>query len=310
MIQQGRILRYQSGFYTVDHDGKIVTCKARGRLKLQTPDSIQTDLIAIGDQVEFSLLPDGSGIIENVLPRKNQLIRMVSGVKYEYRQILISNLDQIFLVFAAAFPAPKLGMLDRFLVICEKQEIHPVILVNKIDLVDEAETKAIFKIYSEIGYEVLYTSATNRRGIKELQEKLTGRVSGFVGPSGVGKSSLINLIDPTLDLKVADVSEYTSKGRHTTVVREMFPLVCGGYLADLPGLKTLALWDIEPEELDGYFPEIRPLVAKCTFSDCTHNENEVGCAIHQAVIDGKVSQERYQSYLRIRFGLSENNPSF
>ena len=300
---EGRVLKYHSGFYHVFHDDEQTICKIRGRLKSGRKN---TDIIAIGDLVEFEILPDGSGIIEAVLPRTNELIRMTTGIKIEYRQVLISNMDQVLLVFACTHPEPRLRMLlDRFLVVCEKQKITPVIIVNKIDLLGEEKARELFRDYEPLGYRTIFVSAENGTGIEEVHELLKGRISGLVGPSGVGKSTIINRIDPNLDLRTNEISDYNEKGRHTTVVREMFPLKDGGFVADLPGLKTLALWDIEPEELDGYFPELRDLVKDCYYSDCTHDENEIGCAVHQAVEEGRVSRERYESYLRMRFGDDE-----
>ena len=174
-------------------------------------------------------------------------------------------------------------------------------MVNKTDLLGEEKARELFRDYEPLGYRVVYVSAENGSGIEEVRELLRDRISGLVGPSGVGKSTIINRIDPTLDLRTNEISDYNEKGRHTTVVREMFPLREGGFVADLPGLKTLALWDIEPEELDGYFPEMRELVKDCYYSDCTHDETEVGCAVREAVEDGRVSRERWESYLRMRF---------
>lgn len=299
---EGRVLKYHSGFYHVFHEGEQTICKIRGKLKSGRKN---TDIIAIGDLVEFEFLPDGSGIIEAVKPRTNELIRMTSGIKIEYRQVLISNMDQVLLVFACTHPEPRLRMLDRFLVVCEKQKITPIIVVNKIDLLGEERARELFRNYPPLGYRTVYVSAETGSGIEEIRELLTNRISGLVGPSGVGKSTIINRIDPSLDLRTNEISDFNEKGRHTTVVREMFPLKDGGFVADLPGLKTLALWDIEPEELDGYFPELRELVKDCYYSDCTHDENEVGCAVHKALEEGRVSRERYESYLRIRFGDEE-----
>ena len=295
---RGLIIRSQSGFYTVETQAGQITCRLRGRLK-QGPR--EGDVVALGDWVEVTLLEDGSGVIEEVEPRQRMLSRMAPQPQGEYQQIIIANPDQAFFIFACAEPEPRLGMLDRFLVIAEKQALPALIVANKVELVNLEQAKTIFGHYEPLGYPVLYTSAKTKRGVAELRQLLVSKISVFTGPSGVGKSSLLNDIQPGLGLAARQVSQATSKGRHTTVVRELFPLKGGGYVADTPGLKALALWDIEPEELDGYFPELRPLVAQCQFSDCTH-VHEPGCAVQAAVADGRVHPERYQSYLRMRFG--------
>lgn len=292
----------QSGFITVQtEEAGPVLCHLRGRLKR---NRFEGDILAIGDRVKISVQSPGKGMIEEIESRERALIRMAPTPRGEYRQILLANLDQVVLVFACAQPEPRLRMLDRFLVICEKQEIPPLIVANKVDLVGLAAAQNIFGVYSTLGYPVIYTSVATGLGVKELHSRLVGNITGFAGPSGVGKSSLLNRIQPDLGLAVRAVSEATSKGRHTTVVREMFPLREGGYVADLPGLKSLALWDTEPEELDGYFPELRDLVAYCQFSDCTHR-TEPGCAVQQALADGRVTRQRYESYLRMRYGDEE-----
>jgi ribosome biogenesis GTPase len=255
----------------------------------------------MGDIVQISLQPDGSGVIEDVEERGKALIRSAPSARGDYKQILLANPDQIVIVFSCAQPAPHLRMLDRFLVICERQQIDVVIAANKVDLVGEEAAHEIFSLYSDLGYEVIYTSSKSGLGVEELRHVLTDKLSGLVGPSGVGKSSLLNAVQPELGLAVSHVSETTLKGRHTTVARRLFPLNEGGFVADLPGIRMLSLWDIEPEELDAYFPEIRNLVADCQFSDCTH-VSEPGCAIRAALITGGVQKERYSSYLRMRFG--------
>jgi ribosome biogenesis GTPase len=232
------------------------------------------------------------------------LSRLAPNPQGAYHQIIIANPDQAVFVFSCTHPEPHLGMLDRFLVITEKQGIQAVIIANKIDLVSTARAQECFGHYEPLGYPVVYTSARTGEGIEALRNRLAGKVSVFAGPSGVGKSTLLNLLMPQLRLKSREVSQATRKGRHATVVREMFPLPVGGYVADTPGLKALALWDIEPEELDGYFPELRQRVAECAFSDCTHT-HEPGCAVRLAVERGDIHLERYQSYVRMRAGEEE-----
>lgn len=294
----GTVIRIQSGFHTVQTEQGQVVCHLRGRLKRT---SFRGDVLAVGDRVKISLLPDHTGMIEEIMPRERALIRMDPTPKGEYQQVLLANPSQILLVFACTDPEPHLRMLDRFLVICEKQRIPTRIIANKVDLVGEEQARKIFHVYPAIGYSVIFTSVKWNLGIDSMHEILVGHSTGLAGPSGVGKSSLLNAIQPKLGLAVREISEATSKGRHTTVVREMFPLNEGGFVVDLPGLKSLALWDTEPEELDGYFPELRDLVSSCYYNDCTH-QHEPDCAVKAAVEEGRVFRERYELYLRLRFG--------
>jgi ribosome biogenesis GTPase len=292
----GLIVRSQSGFYTVETDSGPLICQLRGRLK---QGSREADLAAIGDRVIVSLLDDGMGMIEEIKPRQRMFSRLAPTPRGEYQQIIIANPDQAIFVFSCKEPEPRLRMLDRFLVIAEKQEVQTKIVANKIDLVGIEQAKEIFGHYPDIGYPVLYTSAKTNIGIDEFREALSQKITLLAGPSGTGKSSLLNVLQPGLGLAVRQVSQATGRGQHTTVAREMFPLDCGGYVADTPGLKALALWDMEPEEIDGYFPEIKPLVPDCQFSDCTHI-HEPGCAVKDAVEVGTIPAERYESYIRLR----------
>lgn len=294
----GLVVRMQSGFITVQTDRGEYICRLRGRLKR---GPALGDIVALGDRVQISPQPDGTGMIESVEPRERAFTRLAPTARGEFQQVLLSNPDQVVLVFAAAQPEPRLRMLDRFLVIAEKDHIPALIVVNKIDLVDPALPAATFSLYPPLGYPVVLTSAKTGYGLDELRQHLAGKLSALAGPSGVGKSSLLNAIQPELGLRVSAISETTSKGRHTTVARQLFPLDGGGYVADMPGLRQLSLWDIEPEEIDGYFPELRPLVKYCQYSDCTHL-NEPGCAVVAAVEQGEIHEERYESYLRMRFG--------
>lgn len=306
----GLVIKSQSGFFTVLTDeGEEVVCRVRGRLK-QT--RLDTDPVAVGDRVEISIAPDGRGMIESVEERKRTLSRLAppsggrgsrrwdrDGYLSEREQVLIANPDQAVFVFACAEPDPSLRMLDRLLVGAELQNIPVVICANKIDLVEPGEPQELFGIYEEIGYPVIYTSAETGEGIPELAQALQSKVSALVGPSGVGKSSLLNAIQPGLGLRVSEVSRTTYKGRHTTVVRELLHLDEGGWVADTPGVRALALFDVDPEELDAYFPDIAPFVAYCQFSDCTHTV-EPGCAVLEAVEEGEIHEHRYESYVRLR----------
>lgn len=250
--------------------------------------------------------PDGTGTIDAVRPRTSALSRTRTSARDRRRltedreQVLVANPDQVVFVFSIKKPAPSLRKLDRFLVVAEMNDLPAIVCVNKVDLVDDiAEARALFDVYARIGYRVIYTSARTGLGVDALRDALTGKISVLTGSSGVGKSSLLNAIQPGLGLAVREVSEATEKGVHTTRHAEMFPLHGGGYVADTPGIRGLALFDLAPEELDAYFREIAPLVAECQFSDCTH-QHEPGCAVRQAVDDGRVSPERYDSYLRLR----------
>lgn len=298
MMLRGMVVKTQSGFVTVQAENDKFVCELRGRLK---KGPRLGDVTAVGDWVLIQPLGSGRGRIEEVEVRQRAFTRLAPDPKGSYQQILIANPDQVLLVFACAEPAPRLGMLDRFLVTTEKQHIPAVIVANKVDLVEAEESEAFFGHYRPVGYPVIFTSALTGQGVSAVRECLIGKLTLLTGPSGAGKSSLLNAIQPGLGLTVRQVSQATSKGRHTTVVRELIPLQEGGYVADTPGLKALALWDVEPEELDAYFPEMRGRVAHCQFSDCTH-VHEPGCSVLQGLEDGDIHPARYQSYLHMRYG--------
>jgi ribosome biogenesis GTPase len=308
---EGLVIKAQSGFFTVHTDEGDFVCRVRGRLK---EDWLDTDLVTVGDRVLISQVEDGGmieGMIEEIVERERALARLAPsggrgsrhwtrrGYLSEREQVIIANPDHVVFVFACADPHPRLRMLDRLLVGAELQEIPAVVCANKIDLVSPQQAHELFDIYEEIGYLVIYTSAETGDGVEELHGILKGSISALVGPSGAGKTSLLNTMQPGLGLRVREVSRATRKGRHATVVPQLVPLEDGGWVADTPGLRALALFDMDPEEVDAYYPDIAPLVADCRFSDCMHTV-EPGCAVKEAVAKGQVSEHRYESYVRLR----------
>jgi len=312
-LLDGLVVKDLSGFFWVEvADGTVYMCRLRGRLMEEAQSS---DIAAVGDRVKISLLEDAEddfkGVVEEVEERRNVISRAVrtegnrGAGQSEREHILVANLDQAFFVFAAAQPSPNLRLLDRFLVIGEKAEIEDlVIVVNKIDLEDPSRVQAIFGQYEKIGYKVVYTSARDGHGVDTFRDMLKGKISAFTGPSGVGKTSLLNRLQAGLGRAVKAVSNYHEEGVHTTrdsVLIKLDSAIYGdkSYLADTPGLRTLTIWDVEPEELDAYFVELAPLVGKCRFGDCAHG-NEPGCAVRAAVEKGDISRTRHQSYLKLR----------
>jgi len=303
LTKTGLVTKAQSGFFTVQPDdgGEPIISRIRGRLKQERH---RTDLVAVGDRVTIQINADGSGSMQAVEERHSALSRtrvaaQDRSLQTDREQVLVANPDQVVFVFSVASPAFSPRKLDRFLVVAEMNHLPAVICANKVDLVEPEEARDLFRVYEGIGYPVLYTSVVTGEGVEALRETLRGKLSVLAGSSGVGKSSLLNAVQAGLGLRVKAVSEATGKGMHTTRHVELIPLEMGGYVADTPGIRGLALFDLEPAEVDAYYREIGPLVAQCQFSDCTHT-HEPHCAVLAAVADGRVSRERYESYLRLR----------
>lgn len=300
----GVILKAQSGFFTVHTSAGDFVCQLRGKLKQHRQHA---DLAAIGDEVDIESLPDGTGMIERIAPRRRVLARRAPSPygrsardpNTNRGQIILANPDQVVFVFACAEPRPNPRLIDRFLVVAEAAQLPVLLCANKRDRVNDEQARAVFEIYPGLGYRVLYTSATSGLGLEALRAELRGKISVLSGPSGVGKSSLLNALQPDLGLKAREVSAATTKGRHTTTHPELWPLDGGGFVADTPGIRSIAPWDVEPEELDAYFVDIQPYVAQCAFSDCTHM-HEPGCAVREAVDAGRIAPSRYDSYCRLR----------
>jgi ribosome biogenesis GTPase len=294
----GRVLRSQSGQVWAQTEQGVIHCTLRGRLKRER--RVRTDLAVIGDHVLVTRLEaEGEGVIEAVEPRKNRFARRQPGPRGAYKEdVLVANLDHLFVVFACSRPAMSPRVLDRFLVVAELDALPVTIVANKIDEVERAEAERQFAPYAQLGYPVLFVSAASREGVGGLEGTMLDRVSAMVGPSGVGKSSLLNALSPGLGLAVGEIRETLDKGRHTTRVAQLHPLPKGGWVADTPGIRELASFSLPQGELASCFPEMRPFTRGCRFPSCTH-EHEPDCAVRDALARGEVSEARYDSYLRI-----------
>lgn len=296
VCRQGRVLRVQ-GLHSIVQldDGSTRSCATRRLLKTLSTD--QRHVVAAGDLVWVRPEGKSDGIIERVEPRSGVLSRTSRGRQH----VLVTNVDQLIIVTSAAQPRLKPNLLDRYLVTAEKTRIEPIICINKVDLVNRADLEPLIGVYSQLGYRILQVSATQGWGISALKQLVGGRSSAFTGQSGVGKSSLLNSIEPGLGLRVQEVSEESEKGKHTTTTAELIPLSAGGFVIDTPGIRQFQLWDVIPEEVAGFYRDLRPYVSHCRYPDCTHTHEEP-CAVKDAVADGFIDARRYESYLQIHAG--------
>ena len=276
--------------------GETHEASLRGKLKQEREE---TKKLAVGDRVVLEIDQRGEHwAIADILPRHSQLARRAPGEGLGER-IVAANVDQVVIVFAATKPEPHRRMLDRFLVIAEANSLESRIVINKIELVDREGMEATFADYGAAGYPVHFTSVKQRIGLDQLHDQLAGKTSVLTGPSGVGKSSMMNAMYPGLDLRVGEISESVNKGRHTTVGALLHPLPDGGYVVDSPGLREVGMWGLASEHLDECFREFREYIPSCRFGNCTHRV-EPGCAVREAVKQGAISAARYDSYLRLR----------
>ena len=294
-------MRSTGSWYEVRAEsGKVYRARLKGKFKLNGPKT--SNPITVGDKVLFSMEDEANQtvLIEEISPRQNYIIRK-SVHKTSHGQLLAANVDQAIFIFTYKFPKTSLGFLDRFLVTAEAFRIPVTIVFNKMDLLNEEEKDQIFEwagLYQELGYGVLFTSIPLNQGISEFKEMFEGKVSLMAGHSGVGKSSLLNIVAPTLHIKTKEISDFAQKGVHTTTYSTMWELGPNTYLIDSPGINELGVMEIEKEELAHYFPEMRALLGQCKFNNCLHL-HEPHCVVQQAVKDGEIASSRYLSYFSI-----------
>jgi len=297
-MQKGRVIQSTGSWYLVDTGNKIVESRLPGRFRLDEKEV--TNPIAVGDHVEITINDDETGTIETIETRENYITRQATHGK-RGEQILVSNLDQACVVQSIKKPRLKEGFIDRLLVTCEAYEVKPVIIINKMDLAKQGGkdfADELQELYSGLGYAILQTSIEDEDSLEKLKDLLKDKTSAFIGPSGVGKTSLINAIDPNYALKTGKISDFSNKGKHTTTFARLIPLSFGGYIADTPGIREFGLVNIEPYELSLFFPEMLEPREHCKFHNCTHN-HEPKCGVADAFENGEIAASRYQSYLNM-----------
>lgn len=284
--------------HVAGEDGRLYRCATRRLLKTLSTD--QRHVVATGDRVLIRPTNADEGLIVRVEPRYGVLNR----TSRRRQHVICANVDQLLIVASAAEPYLKPNLIDRYLVTAERSGIRPIVCVNKVDLVDRASLMPLVGVYSQMGYQVLLTSATADFGIERLRRCLVDRATAVAGQSGVGKSSLLNAVEPGLGLRVETISSETQKGRHTTTTAKLLPLSCGGWVVDTPGIRQFQLWDVIPEEVAGFYRDLRPFVSHCRFPDCSHR-HETDCAVKDAVADDLIDARRYESYVHLYEGTAE-----
>ncbi len=324
---EGLVVAKAHGFFEVALAGSTYLCTLRGRLRKPKPlasplprqsshprpvrarpssfapihaPSTSDDrpvIVSPGDHVQITVMPSGEGVIEDVLPRRTVLSRTRPEVGGE--QIMLANLDLAVLAFAVQEPALDCWLLDRYLVICEHAQVPALICLNKVDLGVPAEVEGAERLYSSLGYPIIHTSATTGAGLADLRARLICQVSLLTGPSGVGKSSLMNALLADAGQRTGEISMATGKGRHTTSGARLLPLPDGGWLADSAGIRELTPWNVPGESLAQCFPELGPIADECAYEDCAHDEDDEGCALRAALVEGRITPERFKSFTRL-----------
>lgn len=295
-MAQGFVTGITGPLFSVLVDGREVSCSLRGRLRKKRQSA--TSLVVVGDSVEVALSPDGTGAIESVGPRRTELAR--PGFSNRTR-LVAANLDQLVVVQATRMPAFNRPLVERFLAIGTRGGMSGLLVVNKCELEAAEVVEAWVQPLRSNGVAVISTSAKAMIGVDELRQALHGKLSAMVGPSGVGKSSLVNALDPGFRVRTAAVSEVSHKGRHTTSASRLYPLAGGGYLADTPGIRELALFEDDPESIAAVFPEIVDAAGLCRFRTCSHR-HEPGCAVKELVASGAIEEGRYRNFLKLKAG--------
>ena len=305
-MSKGIVIKSTGSWYTVKtEDNKIMECKLKGVFR--TRDLRSTNPVSVGDNVTVELVENSTGIITNVGERRNYIIRKSPNLSKEY-QVIASNIDQAFLIVTIGYPVTTTTFIDRFLASAEAYRIPCHLVFNKTDLYDLSQTeemKNLIELYNSIGYTCTETSVIQNRGIETVKDMMKNKTSVFSGHSGVGKSTLINTIEPGLNLKTARISDYHETGKHTTTFSEMFELSFGGNIIDTPGIKGFGVLDMDKAEISHYFPEMFRLLEKCQYANCTHT-HEPGCDVKRAVTEGEIAFSRYNSYL----GLLEKDEKY
>ena len=313
-MKTGVVIKSTGSWYSVKIDSdEIIDCKIKGTFRMKNIRS--TNPVAVGDHVNLELAIESNvpasgnhtGIITEILERKNYIIRKSPNLSKE-SQILVCNVDHAFLVVTINFPVTTTTFIDRFLVTAEAYQIPCTLVFNKIDrynIEQKSRMNFLIDLYKEIGYNCIKTSAKKEKGIDVLKSMIKNKINVFAGHSGVGKSTLINMIEPELNLKTNEISTINQTGKHTTTFSEMYPLNFGGYIVDTPGIKGFGVLDMKKKEIGRYFPEILKRMSKCLYSDCTHT-HEPGCEIKKALKENEIAESRYHSYL----GLLEDDKRY